>query len=277
MKNKKSLIKNQAGLAHLALPVLVIAVLVVVGSVGYYVYSRNNKSNRQQSQTNSPSTADSIDSIPGDLLTIDKIKELAAAKNSSASITGIELEKENDLLIYLVRLSDGTNLLFNAQTGEEVTGVSVKQDDDSTDNLPANFSLSVSIAQAVDTAKAKNPNGTLKQVEIEVEDGRVVISVKFTDGTKLTVDGGSGSVLEANSNDSGSESSDRSTSSSSRQSSDGSSDDNDDLSSDSGSSNSTSSSDDSNDDKSGGNSGSGSDSNEHEDSSGSNSGSSHDD
>jgi hypothetical protein len=150
-------------------------------------------------------------------------------------------------------LSDGSNLLFNATTGEPVTGMEIEKDDDSSDDLPGNFTTSISINDAVEIAKSQNPGGVIKQVEVEVEDGKVVISVKFMDGKKVVVDASGGTVVKTqNASNSEKPESYSSTSDDTKVE-----DSNDDVSDDS--SNSTQSSDSTDtheDDKSGSNSGS---------------------
>lgn len=232
---------NQSGMAHAA--ILLVFVVAALGGVGYYVYAQNHDNTTKSNETEVQTLDEDLPVVlPADLLSIDKIQELSNAKKPDTQITGIELESENGQLIYLVRLSDGTNLLLDAKTGDTVTGIKVEKDDDKTDDLPKSFNSTITISKAFEIAKNKNPNGTIKQIELEVEDGKVVFSIKFTDGTKVIVDAESGNIVKIKTSESK-----NSSDSSNESKSENSQDDNDDLSEDSSSSHNKGTSNDEND------------------------------
>lgn len=192
---KKQTKLEESGLAHLA--VLVVLVIAFVGGIGYYVYSQNKSTSLSSNSQSEIESEDLIEELPSDLLPIDKVKEIAANNNTTdATITGIQLEGEHGALVYLVRYSDGGNLLINAQTGEQITGLKVDEDEDESDNLPANFTVVISIAKAYEIAKQQNPDGKIKQIELENEDEDVVYKVKFQDDTRVIINATDGSMVK---------------------------------------------------------------------------------
>ncbi len=197
---KRPLKNNESGIAHLG---IILAVLIVeLGATGYYVY-RNSRTDSGVNQSQQENTVDDVISeLPSDLLTLDKVEELAKAENSAATITGIQLESEDGTLIYLVRFSDSSKLLFNAQTGTKVSGLNVDDDKDDSDDLPANFTVGISITKAFQIATAQNPNSKIKQIELEEDDSIIVYKVKFQDETKVIINAKTGALVKVEKKDS---------------------------------------------------------------------------
>ena len=99
-------------------------------------------------------------------------------------------------MVYIVKLSDGTKLIYNAQSGIKLTGVGKIADDDDDDDLPKNFSVAVDITRAYELALAQNPGGKLKEAELDDEDGQVVYKFQFSSGTEVKISATDGSVVK---------------------------------------------------------------------------------
>lgn len=195
--------------------------------------------------------------IPQDLsgvVSVESVRSTALNDVPGGTITGIELEQEDEGLLYKVKFSDGSVRFYDARSGQAVsrnTGVQTDQ------SVPSGFSAGISLQQARDIAQQQRPGKTIRKIELETEHGAVVYSVRFTDGGRVDVHANNGSITRNegagssggstdDSNDSGGSGSDDNSGSGSGSGSN----------SGSGSSGSGSSNDDSNDDSS--NSGSGS-------------------
>ncbi len=280
MKTHKSRQRGMVG--HIEILIAVV-VLSVVGFGAWRVMT-TNKDKVEDTQQASVSSQEKIETLPADLTgikTIDEIKTIAT--DDTATVSGIELELEEGTLVYVVHFTDGSKTIFNAKTGSKLQLADNNNDEiDDNKTLPVGFTAGVSIQQAIDIAKNEKPEATLRKVELEVEDGIVVYSVRFTDGSRVDVSaadgsiqrvkqatesgnsssgsGGSSSGSGSSGGSSGSHSSDDSNDDDSQSSSDDSS--NDDSTDDSGN-DSSSDQDDSDEDSSGGGSNSGSGSSGH--------------
>jgi uncharacterized membrane protein YkoI len=232
---------------------LVLILLGFVGGTGYYVYSQNSSKNTTNSQATQSETKKES-TLPTDLTglkTADEIRTIAGADIGTATIVSVELENEDGGLVFKVKLSDGKILFFDAKTGAPMTATQVKDDgpeneegDDDSSSIPAGFVAGISVDQAKATAQGTLPGKTVKKVELEPEEGVMVYSVRFTDGSRVDVNATTGAVVRTEN---------KSAPNSSNTSTTPSSDDDSDDSGDSG---------DSDDDSDGsGNSGSGSDHN----------------
>jgi uncharacterized membrane protein YkoI len=123
---------------------------------------------------------------------IDEIRSLAAVGLvQGVSISSVELELEENVLVYKVKFSDGTFKLYNARTGEMVA----KSDLEIDASVPANFVASVTIDSARATAQGIFPDKTVNKIELETENGIVVYSVRFTDDSRVDVSATDGSVV----------------------------------------------------------------------------------
>lgn len=172
-----------------------LAIVAGVGGVGYWVYT-NDKDNKSLSSQNADATVALIDEIPGNLLTVQKVESLAGEDKPGVRIASIKLEKNGEVLVYIVRLSDGAKLIYNAQSGTKIAGAKVDVDDDGED-LPANFSVAVDIAKAYETALAQNPGGKLKSVELDNENGKLVYKFQFSTGSEIKISASDSSVVKS--------------------------------------------------------------------------------
>ena len=206
--------------------------------------------------------------LPADLatvLSVDDIRAIALAEVPGSTITGVELEREEGVLVYKVKFNDGSYKLYDANTGELVNKAQLEVDE----SVPAGFVATISMQDARTIAQDKQPGKTIVKIELEVEDGVVVYSVRFSDGSRVDVSATDGSVVRVKTGDeSSSTSNDDSDDDNSGSSNDDSNDDSNSSSSDDDSSSST-------DDKN--NSGRSNDDSDDDNSGSSNSGSSNDD
>lgn len=180
---------NQTGFSH---PIILVVILValIVGA-GLYVKNHQSKSLSSEDIT---SQSELIDELPANLLTIEKLKNLADAEKPGSNIASIKLEKDGEVLVYIVRLTDGTKLIYNAQSGVKITGAKVEVDEDG-DDLPVNFTTTIGLSKAYELALAQNPGGKLKEVELESEHGIVVYKFEFSNGTKIEIGATNGGVV----------------------------------------------------------------------------------
>jgi len=174
---------KQPGFIPVAVGLVVLAILIGGG----LFWANRNDTNPEQSGRELPTTLAGIKSVG-------EIRTLAEPQANGAAITEIELETEDVGLIYKVKFSDGRILFFDAAAGTQITNRTFRVDDTDIDNdrLPANFNPPVSLEQARATATSRMPGKTIRKVEIEVEDGIVVYSFRFTDDSRVdvsTVDG----------------------------------------------------------------------------------------
>lgn len=182
---------KQTGFAHVTL-VLLLVVVAVVGFAGWRVYSSS-----RQKPVASVSEQEVEETLPEDLsslLTIDKVTELALAEQPGSQVAVIELEQEGQSLVYKVVLSDGTVFRFNAASGNRLAA-EYNKEEASDETLPNDFKVSISLVEAVDKAKQTLPGKKVRKVQLEVEDGVVVYSVRFTDGSRVDVNAATGEVV----------------------------------------------------------------------------------
>lgn len=183
--------KNQNGFT--LLPVLAIIVVVAVAGVSLFVVQRSN--NALERKANEPETISNLEPLSGDLLSPEKIKELAAAESPNVEINGIELEREHGEALFKVKFANGNVVFFNAQSGAKVnrSGSSTKDVNEGT--IPVGFKTTIDFTKARDLAKAQKPGGTVRKIHLQMENGKVVYSVRFTDNARIDIDATTGAVV----------------------------------------------------------------------------------
>jgi uncharacterized membrane protein YkoI len=184
---------NQQGIAHL-MAVLAVVVVAAIGGTGYYV-AKHQKSNVKNSETVATEKTSLASPLPASLLAVDKVKELATTQKPNSSIQGVQLENEEGVLVYKVKLADGTVLAFNATTGALLTNT-VKGEFEGITNIPTDMKATIDFAKARSIALAQQPKGTVQKIELELEEGTLVYSVRFTDGGRVDVNATDGTVLK---------------------------------------------------------------------------------
>lgn len=187
--------KNKNGFAHIHL-FLALLVVAGIGGVGYYVYSQNKQSKPNLSQNNTISAKEELPIPLEGLKSIEEIRTLAAAQANNLSITEVELEQEEGVLLYKVKLSNGRILFFDAKTGAAVTNVKDDdENDDENEDIPANFTAGISLEQARQTAQQQRSGKTIIKIELENEHGIIVYNVRFSDDGRVEVNATSGAVV----------------------------------------------------------------------------------
>lgn len=98
-------------------------------------------------------------------------------------------------MVFAVKLSDGSVLVFNAQTGAAAPAPT-ETEFEGTTTLPVGATPKVDFAKARELALAQAPNHTVKKIELETEDGVLAYTVKFTDGSKVIINAIDGSIVK---------------------------------------------------------------------------------
>ena len=184
--------KDQRGVAHLAFMGIIVAALVVM--VGVYVAKQNQPKKTSSSVSSETLSTELAEPLPSTLLNIDKVKSLAATDAPNIVLAGIELQKDDGKLIYEVKLADGSHLYYDASTGAKITNIN-NDDETEESTLPPNLDLKIDFAKAREIALAKKTDSAVKKIQLEVEDGVVVFSVRFSDGTRIDINAIDGTVV----------------------------------------------------------------------------------
>ncbi len=182
--------RNQAGIAHLIPLIAVVFILVAVAGV-YVVKNQPDKPLTSQSTIESPSLNQPI---PADLLPVSKVRELTAVEKPDAVVSSVELDNEDGIFVYKVKLADGSVLRFNAKTGA-ISNKTDKVESENKATLPVGSQPSVNFDKAREVALARNPGGTIAKIELESEEGLLVYSVRFVDDARVDVSAANGSVV----------------------------------------------------------------------------------
>jgi len=188
---------NSKGFSHVEL-VIVAVVLGLIGGAGYYVYNKNNTSNSEVVQSETAETK----VLPANLdevLSLEKVEEIAKKDDATISIKGIELKTEDGVLVFVIHLSNGKELTINAVTGSQIALSNDDNEDD--DTLPASLTTKVSLTSALAIATKQHPDVAVEKIEIETEDGILVYRVKFVDEALVEVDANNGSIMEVKTKD----------------------------------------------------------------------------
>lgn len=185
----KTTYNNQKGFSIIEI-LIVVAVLGLVGFIGFrFIDNQQDKSNQLNNESVLPESLTEVKSI-------DEIITLAALDIATRDVLAVELEQKDEGLVYSIKLGDGTKLVFDALTGNKVllkSSDGVETDDDTP--LPVGFKPGITLGAAVQTAKTQRVGKFVEKVELEVEDGIVVYSVRFSDEGRVDIDATTGSVL----------------------------------------------------------------------------------
>ena len=190
---------RQKGFAHLTL-VAAGVVLVAAAGTGYYVYNNNQSPNLSQQNAAEVEQEDFLPDSLTNVKSVDEIRALAANELNGATIVGVELELEHGQLVYKVKLSDGRVLTFDAVSGvamAESENNEIEHDED----IPAGFVAGISIDEARHIALKERPGKTIKKIELEMEEGVGVYSVRFTDSGRVDVNATNGEVVKVEAGD----------------------------------------------------------------------------
>ena len=167
----------------------VIIALVAVGGTSALV-TNNRAEQARQSEIELPATLDSI-------LSVDEIQAIALIDEPSLEVLSIELENEDEGLLYSVTYSDGSVRYYDASNGMLVTRNSNNYEVD--ESVPAGFVAGISINEARQIAQNQRPGKTVTKIELETEEGVVVYSVRFSDNGRVDINATNGNVLSVRS------------------------------------------------------------------------------
>lgn len=130
------------------------------------------------------------------IIDVDRLKTIVDEQAPGLTIVDLELKNEDGVLVYEAKLSDGSVMVINATDGTYVTKIDDDENDD--EEVSGIQNLKIDFADALKTALAEH-DGSVRKIELEVEDGVLVYSVRFTDGFRVEVNAESGSVTRTKS------------------------------------------------------------------------------
>lgn len=181
---------DNKGFGHVEIIVAAL-VLVTIGTIGTISYNRMQKNK----DVASLSSLEPISADAKDLISVDKIKEIAALKQDSPSVTGLELAQKDGVLVYEIKLSNGKVLVLNAKTGAEVSFKDVTDEDIA--EISSDIKVTVGFEKVLQLVSAQYPGKQIAKIELEFEDGILLYKVKFKDGSRILVSSADGSVINA--------------------------------------------------------------------------------
>ena len=171
---------------------IILVVVSVVGLITWRVVDTRRADNGAKPVAHQAVLPDNLSGLKP----ADEILSLATAEIGPRQILAIELEQEDEGLVYTIKLGDGAVLVFDARTGTKVQLNNPDSPETDGDKpLPAAFKPAITLQTAVQTAKEKRSGIAISKVELEVEDGIVVFSVRFSDGGRVDVDALTGEIL----------------------------------------------------------------------------------
>jgi uncharacterized membrane protein YkoI len=172
---------------------IAVAAIVIVGALGWKAYDM--WANRTATSTVSEVTM--VDITPTALTGLKDaiaIATTAVANKPGVTVAHIELEQgETGPMAYKMLLSNGTIAVYNAQTGGLIKSAPSTQT--SSEALPNGFTSGIGFARAVEIARAKKPGSRVYKVELELEGGVVVYSVRFSDKARVDVNMQDGMIV----------------------------------------------------------------------------------
>lgn len=172
---------------------IIVVVVAVVGLLGWKFYDAQQA---KKTPVSNATELSSVDMVPGDLselADLEMLKKDAIADKQGVTVVHVELEETADGMVYKAELSDGTVTVYNARTGKRQSSSKVAEK--TSENLPTDVVTSISFARALEIAKAEKPNSKVYKIELELEGGLVVYSVRFTDKARVDVNAADGSIV----------------------------------------------------------------------------------
>lgn len=210
----KTSITSQSGFAHVGLIVLVTAV-VTVGGFAYWRVSNSNKTQYSGSDTSEVQKLEVLPESIDQIKSLDEIQQIATSSKDVAIISFV-LETKDGTVVYKVKTSDGREVIIDAETGRILSESTFEVADD--EDLPSGVSITVSPSEAYRLATAEYGK-RVKQIELEVEDNKVVYKIEFIDGSKIELNASNGVVVRSQIKDQGDDSNDDDSGSDDRKSS----------------------------------------------------------
>lgn len=185
------------GAIEIALLVVLVGILGFVGFRAYQVYTMDDNlaSKVDFEDSNGEVETLSADEL-GEIKSLEDITALAEDNDEKATVVSVELEMEDGILVYKIKLSNGAVISFNAVTGAIVAEDSEDKAETDDADLSANIATKISIVEAIRIAQAERPGKDVRKVELELEDGELVFSVRFTDKGRVDVSAETGGIVE---------------------------------------------------------------------------------
>ncbi len=164
------------------------------------IYAANSRSQSMERQSIIEDVVELPQNLDG-LKTLDEMRTLAQKDApEGASIIKVEVENEHGTVLYKVKFSDGSYRLYDAITGLSYVDSSSGLESD--ESVPAGFVAGITIQQARDIAASQRPGKVITKIELEVEEGKVVYSVRFSDNGRVDIDATNGDVVRVKSEES---------------------------------------------------------------------------
>ena len=164
------------------------------------IYAANSRSQSMERQSIIEDVVELPQNLDG-LKTLDEMRTLAQKDApEGASIIKVEVENEHGTVLYKVKFSDGSYRLYDAITGLSYVDSSSGLESD--ESVPAGFVAGITIQQARDIAASQRPGKVITKIELEVEEGKVVYSVRFSDSGRVDIDATNGDVVRVKSEES---------------------------------------------------------------------------
>lgn len=173
---------------------IALVVIILIGVIGWRVYdAQMNKNAQNNSVTKEIQTVDMTPAALQGIVDLPSVQQLALADQPGVTVVHIELEQTEAGLVYKAELSDGSVKVYNARTGAFIKAMT--QPLKTTELLPADFAGGVGFAKALEIAKAAKPDSKVYKIELELEGGVVVYSVRFTDKARVDVNAQTGEIV----------------------------------------------------------------------------------
>lgn len=164
------------------------------------IYAANSRSQSMERQSIIEDVVELPQNLDG-LKTLDEMRTLAQRDApEGASIIKVEVENEHGTVLYKVKFSDGSYRLYDAIT--VLSYVDSSSGLESDESVPAGFVAGITIQQARDIAASQRPGKVITKIELEVEEGKVVYSVRFSDNGRVDIDATNGDVVRVKSEES---------------------------------------------------------------------------
>lgn len=164
------------------------------------IYAANSRSQSMERQSIIEDVVELPQNLDG-LKTLDEMRTLAQKDApEGATIIKVEVENEHGTVLYKVKFSDGSYRLYDAITGLSYVDSSSGLESD--ESVPAGFVAGITIQQARDIAASQRPGKVITKIELEVEEGKVVYSVRFSDNGRVDIDATNGDVVRVKSEES---------------------------------------------------------------------------
>ncbi len=181
--------KKESGIAFL--PVLAV-LLVAVIAVAFWTVSSN-----KQTVNNENAAAVAQSALPesfAEVIEPKEVKTYLERLQLSTQIVSIELVTQGEKLVYKVTLADGKKVTIDAKSGVQVGDI-LQVTQQATDDTVIDASTVIPIDVARKAALAASPDKTIRKIELETEDGILVYSVRFTDGSRVDIHATTGEVV----------------------------------------------------------------------------------